>query len=313
MGISEGGRLLLRLIAGVFVCALPPGTVTAADLAPMPTKAIALPPPFLDPWIFTATPYAWTPLMKGSVTIKGRTADVDVGYSDLWDIVKQSEIPKDLALFMGSFELRKDRFSVFSDVVYLKIALDRSAVRTIGSDALGASVGASAGFKEEMVIAELAATYEVAHWGSNATPNSGTSIDVLGGGRLWWMRADASLSLAGTVNIGDLIVSGGTAIAKSGDVDWVDPLVGARLRHQFAPGLNLTVSGDVGGFDVGSKFSWQALAAVNYDFYKSKSVTWSGMLGYRALYVDYTKGAGTTHFEYDMTMHGPVLGLTAQF
>ena len=77
--------------------------------------------------------------------------------------------------------------------------------------------------------------------------------------------------------------------------------------------MNVVVSGDVGGFGVASKFSWQALAAVNYDFFVSKSVSWSGMVGYRGLYVDYSEGAGLTRYEYNMTMHGPVLGVTARF
>jgi len=285
----------------------------AADLAPMPTKAIIAPAPVLNPWTFSATPYGWVPSMNGSVTVKGRTADVNVDYSDLWNLVKRSEIPKDLAAFMASFEARNDRFSFFTDIVYLKVSLDASMERTRGTDDFGLAVSASAGLQEQLFIAELAAAYQVAHWGSNATVDSGTALDVFGGGRLWWMQADASLALTGTLNIAGLTVSGGKAIAKSGDVDWVDPLVGLRLRHQFAPGINLTVSGDVGGFDVGSKISWQALTALNYDFYKSKSVLWSGMLGYRALYVDYTQGSGRSHFEYNMTMHGPILGLTARF
>jgi hypothetical protein len=37
------------------------------------------------------------------------------------------------------------------------------------------------------------------------------------------------------------------------------------------------------------------------------------MLGYKALFVDYSKGSGLNHFEYDMTMHGPILGVTARF
>jgi hypothetical protein len=154
---------------------------------------------------------------------------------------------------------------------------------------------------------------EVAHWGSSATQEAGTSIDVLGGARYWWMEGKLSASATAVLTIGDLTLSGSRAIAKSPSVDWVDPLVGLRLRHQFVPGLNLTVSGDVGGFDVGSRLSWQALAALNYDFYKSKSVVWSGMAGYRALYVDYSKGSGPTLFEYDMTLHGPILGVTARF
>jgi hypothetical protein len=300
---------IIALIVGLVVTS---GAI-AADLAPMPTKAIIAPTPVLNPWTYSATAYGWVPLMNGSVTVKGRTADVDVDYSDIWKIVKESEIPKDLAAFMGSFEARNDRFSVFADIVYLKIALDANMTRTRSVDDLNLAVSASAGFQEQLLIAELAAAYQVAHWGSNATRDSGTALDVFGGGRLWWMQADASLAVTATLSTADLSVSGGKAIAKSGDVDWVDPLVGLRLRHQFAPGLNLTVSGDVGGFDVGSKFSWQALGALNYDFFKSKSVIWSGMLGYRALYVDYTQGSGHTHFEYNMTMHGPILGVTARF
>jgi hypothetical protein len=76
--------------------------------------------------------------------------------------------------------------------------------------------------------------------------------------------------------------------------------VGARLRHQFAPGLDLSISGDVGGFGVGSKFSWQALAALNYEFAKTKNVAWSGMIGYKALSVDYSKNSGLSTYEYDM-------------
>jgi hypothetical protein len=222
-------------------------------------------------------------------------------------------MPKDLFALMGFFEARKGRFSVFSDLVYLKIGLDGSMTRSRGVDELNATVGASAGLKFEMFIAELAAAYEVARWGATSVPGSGTAVDVFAGARGWWQKADASLALSGTLNVGDLTLNADRTVTASGNVGWVDPLIGLRLRHQFAPGLNFMASGDVGGFGVGSKFSWQALAAVNYDFYVGKSVIWSGMAGYKALFVDYSKGSGLTHYEYDMTMHGPIFGVTARF
>ena len=40
---------------------------------------------------------------------------------------------------------------------------------------------------------------------------------------------------------------------------------------------------------------------------------WSAMLGYRALFVDFRKGAGNTLYEFDMLIHGPIIGLTARF
>jgi len=284
----------------------------AADI-PMPTKAPVSPAPVLSPWSYSATFYGWVPLLNGSSTIKGRTTDVDVGYSDLGDLIRRSEIPKDLFAFMGYFEARNGRFSVFSDLVYLKIGLNGSMTHSRGVDALNASVGASAGLKFEMFIAELAAAYEVARWGVTGAPGSGTAIDVFAGARAWWQRADASLVASGSVNIGDLTRNADGTLSASGNVNWVDPLVGLRLRHQFAPGINFVASGDVGGFGVGSKFSWQALAAINYDFCVRNNVTWSGMLGYKALFVDYSKGSGLTQYEYDMTMHGPIIGVTARF
>src|SRR3954464_6899354 len=42
------------------------------------------------------------------------------------------------------------------------------------------------------------------------------------------------------------------AIAKSGTIDWVDPLVGGRVQVEVAPEHELFVRGDVGGFGVGS-------------------------------------------------------------
>ena len=96
-------------------------------------------------------------------------------------------------------------------------------------------------------------------------------------------------------------------------MSWFDPLVGARIRHQFAPTWNFTLSGDVGGFDAGSKFSWQVLALLEHEICRSKTATWGAMLGYKALSVDYSQGSGLTHYEFDMTMHGPVFGLTARF
>ena len=107
---------------------------------------------------------------------------------------------------------------------------------------------------------------KLARWGTTVAPGSGTAIDIFAGARGWWQRADASLALSGTVNIGDLTRNVDGTLSAAGNVGWVDPLVGLRLRHQFAPGLNFVASGDVGGFGVGSKFSWQALAALQLRF-----------------------------------------------
>ena len=42
-------------------------------------------------------------------------------------------------------------------------------------------------------------------------------------------------------------------------------------------------------------------------------MTYSGLLGYRALDVDYEQGSGRTKYEYDVLQHGQVTGLTIAF
>jgi|SRR5215218_1595907 hypothetical protein len=55
-------------------------------------------------------------------------------------------------------------------------------------------------------------------------------------------------------------------------------------------GHQLSLRGDGGGFGVGSDFCWQAIAAYGWDFARYNNITFLGVLGYRALYVDYAQG-----------------------
>jgi hypothetical protein len=312
--IAECCGSLLRLAAVLALGAWLSGTAMAADVAPMPTKAIVPPPVVLSPWTYTATPYGWLIGLKGPLTVKGRTTDVDVSFDDLWNkVVLRSEIPKDLIELMGYFEARNGRVSLFADVGHFKVGLGADLTRSRGVDELNAAVGLSAGLKFNLTIAELAAAYEVAHWGATNVPGSGTAIDVYGGVRAWWQSANASLAASGTVNIGDLTRNANGTFSASANVTWVDPLVGVRLRNQLAPNVNLIVRGDVGGFGAGSKFSWFASAVVNYDFYIHNNVTWSGMVGYQALNADYSQGAGNNQYVWNVTIYGPILGITARF
>ena len=55
------------------------------------------------------------------------------------------------------------------------------------------------------------------------------------------------------------------------------------------------------------------MASYKYEFGSTGNVAWSGVVGYRALYVDYTQGWGNTFFELNLLQHGPVIGLSARF
>jgi hypothetical protein len=91
--------------------------------------------------------------------------------------------------------------------------------------------------------------------------------------------------------------------------DWVDPIIGARWWWNFADRWGLVVRGDIGGFGVGADFTWQALALV--DWQPFKNVSFVG--GYRALYQDFEDNSSSKAFEYEATLHGPLLGVNIKW
>jgi hypothetical protein len=94
--------------------------------------------------------------------------------------------------------------------------------------------------------------------------------------------------------------------------DWVDPFIGGVTQIGLTDKLSFRVRADIGGFGVGSDLSWHSVGLLGY---KVQPFGIDGTLaaGYRALYQDYTDGSGRNKFEWNMTLHGPVLGLAVTF
>jgi len=271
----------------------------AADLPPPPLPdAQAVAP---SPWTFRFVPYGWLTSLDGTQTVRGRSVKVDASFID---IVEESDT---LVALMGTFEANYGPVGLYTDIVWSKIGFESNNLRTrTPAPGVSTTIGRSLGLDIEMAIVEAGASLEVARSGALA-------LDLLGGVRYWYQEADLSLSVAGTLDIGDLEIVGARAFARSGSVDWVDPLVGARIRYAVAPGHHLFLRGDIGGFGVGSDFSWQAVGGYGFDFGVWNGVTFAGVIGYRALQVDYTQGEGRRRYEFDMLQHGPVLGLSMRF
>ena len=93
------------------------GMSAAAHAADMPVKAPIIPAP-IDHWTFSLTPYFWAPSLNGSTTVKGRTADVDVGF---FKILDHTQFPKGLFELAALGEARYGRFGLLTDIVYLKL------------------------------------------------------------------------------------------------------------------------------------------------------------------------------------------------
>lgn len=65
-----------------------------------------------EPWKFQAAIYGWFPAISGSSAypVQGGGANIEVGMGDVLDALKFT--------FQGSFEARKGRWRLWSDVVY---------------------------------------------------------------------------------------------------------------------------------------------------------------------------------------------------
>jgi len=284
-----------------FFCAL---TATAApgfaaDLPPFHAPMIEA--PAVSGWTYRVTPYGWLTAITGTQTVRGRSVKVDASFID---IVEKSD---SLVALMGNVEARNGPFAIYGDLVWSKTGVDGSNVRSrTPAPGVSATIGTSVNLDVTMAIAEVGAAYEIARSGPVA-------LDILGGARYWHQEADLSFNIAGAVDVGDLQVIGGRAFARTGSVDWLDPLIGARVRYEVSPGHELFLRGDIGGFGVGSKFSWQAIGGYLFDLGSYNGITFSGLIGYRALSVDYAQGEGAQRYEFDMIIHGPVLGLSMRF
>jgi hypothetical protein len=288
-------------VAIMAMCLLLPGGAHAADLGTYKPAVEEPLPPAPRAWEFSFTPYAWAMGVNGDVTVRGNTAHVDASFID---IVEDSD---SLLALMGSFEARRGRLGLFTDAFWVDLGFSGSVQRSANPIAnLNILASARADFDYELTVVQSGVAFELAQW-SGAT--STTAFDLLASARYWNNSADLSVDVNATVNLGTIGFerSGSRAVARSGTLDWVDPVVGARIRHRTASGSTLTLIGDVGGFGAASDFSWQAVATYGWDTMLFNT-PFHALIGYRALAVDYSESGPFGQNGIDAVLHGPVMG-----
>lgn len=254
--------------AAILAAGLP---VEAADLPPAakgpPSFALATGP------TFSFTGYGWASALHGRASTLPPlpAAKVDLSFGD---------ILKDLnGGVMGVAEMRIGNWGFIVDAMLTQVTSDGT---------LPGPYFSNVKLRSQTLTLQASVLYRL---------YSDTTFDVdLGAGLRFW-NLDNRLKIGpGALNL---------AIVHSEAGSWLDPVVAARLITRLGGPWSLTLIGDVGGFDAGSRLTWQALGTVNYRW----SENWMLHAGYRALHVDYRSG----RFLYDTTMHGPILAATYRF
>ena len=229
-----------------------------------------------DAWHVTVIPYVWAAGLYGDVTVRGLNAELDQSFLDT---IEESDL---LLGLQGHLLVTRGRIGVFGDLTYVK-------TKVTDAGATGLDV------ETRMWFVEFGAQYRLLDTRDERVP--GFTLDLYGGGRYTSMELDLDTAGAPSANQSQ---------------DWIDPIVGARVGMHLSEHVSLLFSGDVGGFGVGSDFAWSILGLFAYTW-RTESVEWSILAGYRALGQDYTTGSGTRRFRWDVTMHGPILGFSARF
>ena len=244
----------------------------AANPAYAADPSFETPPPAETGWTFNMAPYVWAAGLEGTVGQFGLPpVEVDASFID---VMKNFEFG-----FMGAGEARYGRFGIAMDLQYIKISVDADTPQGVAADSIEVTSTTLSAFG--------AAMYRLVE-------SDQGSLDVMAGARLW--SVDTDLDPQG----GAL----GPADFSDGDV-WVDPMIGAKGRFNLSDEFYLTGWGLIGGFGVGSDFTWDVMGAIGYEITGSTSL----IAGYRALSVDYSSGA----FVFDVVEQGPILGASIKF
>jgi hypothetical protein len=180
----------------------------------------------------------------------------------------------------GYFEIRNGKWGIYGDVTYIKVAND-------------AKVGpVSIDVESSTTMAEGGLLYRIFEgYGGQGSP---VGTDIFVGGR--YMNLDVELDFAAIPDV-------------SSDRNWWDPLIGVAYSHDLSEDFLIKTTADIGGFGIGSDFTWSFEILGGYRLGRHANI-W---VGYRYLDIDYDDGSGAKKFEYDVVMHGPLLGASFHF
>lgn len=227
-------------------------------------------------WKIIVSPYVWGAALNGRASVLGVSTDVNVPFTETLENL-------DFAV-MGNVEVSNGVMGAYFDGQYADVSTDKT-IRSIDIGASMTTTMLSGGVYYRIYEAQLGGETVF------GTPRTFAVEPTVG---LRWTRLSAELKGAGR--------------AVSASESWTDPFVGSRVSLDLTERWNLAAEGDVGGFGIGSRLSLNGQAYLGYrtTLFGHNSIV---RAGYRALYQDYEN----KDFHWDVTQHGPVLGVSMQF
>jgi hypothetical protein len=232
-----------------------------------------------DQWHYSWTGQAWIPGYSGDLVIGDRQADIDIGVSDVLDII--SDIDKK---FVGTFEANRGPDGILLDVFFVG-----------NEDSMEPTPGIWTQLELNQLMADLAYTRVVS--AKELAPGAMQIIKAMVGVR--YTKFDTELKIYTDTSVD---------FEESRDRTWTDVIIGAILEQPVAPKWMVVVRAD-GGIGLDDSSSWKADIGFRKEIGKQKDL----VFGWRWLKEDFSEGEGVDLFEYDVLMQGPYIGLRSTF
>ncbi len=304
------GHILRAGLNYRFDATMPETSGSAATPLFASPRFAAIERPKYGDWKLLIMPYMWAINQNGTLSLQNQTVGSDATFIDA--VTKSSSFP---LAFMGRAEAFNGPFFAYGDLAWARIRFAGSTLSLrspIADLAVAASV--SGHMRMTVGIGEAGFGYELARWKLMSAPESFTAIDAYTGVRYVNIGLNLTANVIGAANWPLLGIQaiGGKSVLGSGALWWIDPVIGLRMRHSFAPGSGFEMRGDIGGFGAGSKFSWQYYGGYTHDF-EFNGMKFTGLVGYRALGLNFAKWVDGRENGINAVIHGPVTGVGMKF
>ena len=294
---------------------LPPSGVSAVWLAAWLIITAILPAARAgesadEGWQFSVIPFLWMPGLNGNVGVRGVTAAVDASFIDILDTVKDAD---SFIGLLGGFEARHGPWGGFVHGMWTKLSADAIPAGPITLQV-----------ETELALVELGGLYRLGEWSlgrgmshAMAEGEPRLAMDLYAGGRLTYVQAEIGVNRPPPErSAGDGALSQDLATRSREDFSrwqvWVDPIIGSRVTVDLYKHFQLLLGGDIGGFGVGAHFTAATMGLLGYRFQMFGLET-IAQAGYRAFWQNYDTRTDGSLFRWDVTMYGPILGLTIRF
>ncbi len=253
--------------------------LTASMLAVTPLTAQAEDSILSKDWQFDAQLYIWAADFSGEVDTPLGDVPFDVPFSTLVDNLQMG--------FFGSFEARKDKWLIFTDIVYLDVEAGASPAVTPGD-----SIDISGIVSMEGGAINLVGGY-------NLLVKGKSRLDLIAGVR--YLDLGSEIAFSGTVSGNPVAVNKSVQMGTA-----LDAIIGVKGKYAFANAERWSIPYhlDIGAGD--SDFTWQALTGISY-----QAATWVDVaLTYRHMEWDLKSTDGAIK---NVNLSGPSFGAIFHF